>query len=1070
MVKRLRGINFIIIVLLALGLAGCGDDDTTTSTDTGDTISNDSSIAFTGKVVDPLGNPLSGVSIELISDTKQTDTTDANGNWLINVDLGEIKATPGGGGAGRGDADEDLQGDADQLVRNYPIEISKTDFPTYRYEATFRATIGYTDGSGAVVLLSKTGNVQPTTILHPYVDNFEFTVYAGQDPAPGAVVTLSAIGDAAGDRGANLGSVSGSRYEIDTKRFQAQADSEGIIKVTKAALLPANDNYFVFAAPYDPDGDGVYEYDSSITTQPAGGFNLNVANVAGALIHYELDADGNSFVITQTEFAPSVLLTDARSDIVVTYLNIQNVDIIPVEQADDFEIVVMFNRPVIEQELAAIGGGPLFTLTGRGGVTIPFSLVDDKCIGNYLYTLTPDSTLTPVNNRYTFRIANLVGSSGGFGAGLVQNFNIYDPDPTMYAAIPPGLDIEANRSFKVDWNDVLLGDPSVTNPYIKARMIPNVRISWRAEVDADGVEVATGYEAWVKDSDTPWQNVTADMNIDYNDGQFYEAVIDLTLGGAAWGGLFDSFDAEDNSFGLNETEPFFAQTLQIVIMPQNANGFAMDPNDPSITGSIAGLSLKDNWGPEVVRGFGWDGVAANATDFTAATLYDDTVQIAFDEPLKDVILTALTAGYAAGEYGATVSSGYFKVGNDDPAVDPVRWSDLDLVDPETTEPYPSNRSFILVDLQPTVTTTLTAAADAGDTEISVTPADMGNFAIRDLLNIDDTDEGRIVGFDVAGTFTLNAGLTDDYDSGDAVYWRGPIQAGYDDVNGALNAATNTNDLRLRVESTDNMGTNETVLTTPASGLVTGMAPAADMLTVTTAPDSYLASGSTVSGYSVRTAAGDLPVPGGDTADTDTIAFSWMNAAALINQPVIVVADATDIAVDEILILDFGGANQQQVTVKTVVPTVAPAATVTFIANLTNALPAGTTVDQRVDVSTTLAVGYPLINLPGGGLTGIKPNSEITFSNDDESDTATVVGVFENAVVINDILEDSAGARYTFVGGNDYTVDSSRNPDALQINVLDRAEIATSATDTDGDGTADRDQIGYEEVGDPFGIF
>lgn len=1052
MFRRLRGINFIIIVLLALGLAGCGDD-TTTSTDTGDTISNDSSIAFTGKVVDPLGNPLSGVSIELISDTKQTDTTDANGNWLINVDLGEIKATRGGGSDG-GNAAEDLQDNPDQLLRNYPIEISKTGFPTYRYEAAFNATIGYTDGSGAVVLLSKTGNVQPTTILHPYVDNFEFTVYAGLDTAPGAVVTLRAVGDAAGDLGANAGSVSGNRYEIDTKMFKA--DEEGVIKVTKDDKLPANRNYTVFAAPYDSDGDGVYEYDSSVATQPAGGFNLNVANVAGALIHYELDADGNS-VITQTEFAPSVLLTDARSDIVVTYLNIQNVNNIPVEQAETFEIVVMFNRPVIEQDLAAIGG-PLFTLTGRGGVTIPFSV--ENTAGNYLYTLTPDSTLTTVNNQYTFTVltANLLGSSGGFSAGanLVQNFYIYDPDATMYAAIPPGLDIEANRSFKVDWNDVLLGDPSETNPYAKANMIPNVRISWPAcDADEDGVEDATGYEAWVKDSDTPWQNVTANFNIDYNDGQFYEAIIDLTLGVPGGGGLFDSFDVGD-SFGLDATEPFFAQTLQIVIMPQNANGFATDPNSDT---TIAGLSLKDNWGPEVVAGLGWDG--ATATDFTAATRYDDTVQIAFDEPLKDA---TLTADYAAGGYGATVSSGYFQVGNNDAAVDPVRWPDLDLIDPLTDEPYASKRTHILVDLQPTVTTTLTAAAADDEDVIQVTAADMGNFAIGDALVVNDNDEGTIEAFDyTAATFYLSADLSEDAASGSEVYWRGPIQAGYESVTGPpLATATDANDLRIYVNSLTGIDAGESFVEVPAGcGNVIAAAVAGDVnrVRVTTAPTDPFDPGDTVSGYCWGATAAAI-----DTCMIQQGCVVVTGGGATVNLDRITVGTtaglhATD---DSVRFLDAAG--DPVTRTATLID-----ATHFDVATL-GAIYVAVLVEEIQLFSTTLDIGYPVILLPGGGADGIKPYSTITFSDDDETDSATVLGAFRGlagvgtGVVINKILAD------TFAAGDDYTVDSARVPGALQINVLDRAGIATSATDTDGDGTADRDQIGYEEVGDPFGIF
>lgn len=1022
MFRRLRGINFIIIVLLALGLAGCGDD-TTTSTDTGDTISNDSSIAFTGKVVDPLGNPLSGVSIELISDTKQTDTTDANGNWLINVDLGEIKASPGGGSAEAAAAAEALQDNPDQLIRNYPIEISKTGFPTYRYEAAFNATIGYTDGSGAVVLLSKTGNVQPTTILHPYVDNFEFTVYAGLDTAPGAVVTLRAVGDVAGDLGANAGSVSGNRYEIDTKMFKA--DEEGVIKVTKDDKLPANRNYTVFAAPYDSDGDGVYEYDSSVATQPAGGFNLNVANVAGALIHYELDADGNS-VITQTEFAPSVLLTDVRSDIVVTYLNIQNVQNIPVEQADAFEIVVMFNRPVTVQELAAIGG-PLFTLTGRGGVTIPFSQVPTG--NHYFYTLTPDSTLTPGNNPYIFTItANLLGSSGGFGAGFAQVFNIYEPNAAMYASITPGVDINDNTSYKVDWDDILLG-----LPYADAGMIPDLNMSWAVSAGA------TGYEVWVKDSNTPWQK-SPDVDWTYNDGQYIEANIDLE----DFGALFDAFDPDD-VFGLGDIEPFFAgNTLRVVVMPQNANGFATNPNTIAPDdATFIPLTLADNWGPEIRKDDGWNPADAN-TGFDANTRYDDTeVNIQVDEPLQDA---TLTGEYGTDEDGArAVTGSYFTVAD-------AYWPDLDLaIDAEGAgTAYPSNRGYILVDLDPTVTTELTENVDIDGKDpevIHVTMSTMVNFAIRDFVSASAAnDAGRINGFDyTAATFTLSATFDDDVDRGSTVYWRGPIQNGNDNVAGTV-VGVDYN--RVYVLDDTDFAQASTYLTSPCrTRFVSG---GANILTLVERPTSAFDSGQAVAGYKA--------------ADTGLTINDAINAAFDDDEIEVFGADGV-IEEDDILVFDFGD-DLIEAEVEDVEAGTGPAGgdLVTLDEEADDLeLEDGMTIHIRGDaISTTAVCGYPTVGL--STTAGIQPNTPIAFTEagaDPETGSASVTGVYLSRAVINAILEDADGDPITFAGGSFTTTGTARTPDALQVNLIDRSDNDSGDTD---------DQIGYEEVGGAFDVF
>lgn len=126
-------------------------------------------------------------------------------------------------------------------------------------------TIGYTDGSGAVVLLSKTGTVQPTVVLHPYIDNFKFCVMAGDQPAVGATVIVSANSEYTRDRDANSGSGFGDRYEKNSGLFVV--DEEGFVTITAASQLPASTEYLIIGAPYDVDGDGMFEYNTTTTLQ-----------------------------------------------------------------------------------------------------------------------------------------------------------------------------------------------------------------------------------------------------------------------------------------------------------------------------------------------------------------------------------------------------------------------------------------------------------------------------------------------------------------------------------------------------------------------------------------------------------------------------------------------------------------------------------------------------------------------------------------------------------------------------------------------------------------------------------
>ena len=818
---------------------------------------------------------------------------------------------------------------------------------------------------------------------------------------------------------------------MDQKRFVA--DEDGVIKVTKDDKLPADGTYFAFAAPYDvlvsdtdedgvlDTGDGIYEYDASTRTQPTGGFNLDVQDVTpNQLIHYEYDSTTSTFEITQTENAPSVLLQDALDDIVVVYLSIQNVQNIPIAQAAAFKITVMFNRPVTPETIA-VAGGPLFTLTGKNGYRIPVTVTNT---GNYLYTITPDFTLTAALNQYTFTINQNIfaGYSGGIsGSALPQNFNIYDPSVTAIAAITPSLNPDQDTSYKIDWNDVLFGYPSVDNPYTKQGIDGDLPLAWNVlDVDGDGHSDAADYEVWMKDSTTTsWQQVASgNINFTYNDGLSIEA--DVTIGVDS---LFDAWQGEVNDTPDAGVQPFFAgNLLQVVVMPVNVNRFATDPNTDT---TIAGLSLKDNWGPQIAE-TGWDNATTGFDD--ATTRYDaEQVIIAFDEPLAN---EALTTGLT-GTYGvASASSANF-------TVSAVRYADQDVIDTDTNE---VSNSHIILDLAPGVTTTLNAEATDGDATIEV--ADVSNFAIGDALVIGDTDGGTITAFDVsAGTFTV--AVNGDAASGSQVYWYGPIGNGYSTTTYGRGTGT----VEYGTLYVDDTGTLALpcYISAPSKAQVTAVNAGADTLTVDPTAVDPCTSGVTVTGYNLT-----------NTGVT-------VNAQPPDNSTVTLTGSPATIEVGDTLVFDLTGD-----LLVGVVSSIAAAPTYSLSPAVTGltGLSAGDTVHERGTAITMEAVaGYPTVAITGV-TTGIKPNSAITFTTTDLTpDTANVIGVYGGRLVVDKVFVDDNANRVAGLGT--VTNISSRGADSLHVNVSDRSGNDSDKTDVDGDLAPDFDQIGYEEVDGGF---
>ena len=895
----------------------------------------------------------------------------------------------------------------------------------------------------------------------------------------------------------NTGSYQGSRYERDGKLFVA--DENGVITVSATDMLPAAGWYYVFAAPYDADSDGIYEYDSSVKTTPTGGFHLDIQYEQDSLLHWEYDAETATYVMTQTEFAPSVQLQDASDDICLTYLSIENTDLIPIAQAETFDIDLMFNRP-IRDYLLADTLGTFFQLTDKNGMVIPVTVTNT---GYYMFTVTPDSTLTPAGNPYSFTInqSYLVGYPGEGGADgsaveccdgpWTQAFKIYDPDATMLAHVVPSLDLnpfnsydDVDFTYKVDWDAILRGAPSTSRPFAEIPMIPNLYLSMPAAADA------YGYQVWFKSNGLPWQMVDDDcVNVTYNDGLFIEATVDMEDNG-----LFDAYSGEVNDVEDGGLQPWFAGNVtQVVVMKVNVNGFAQDPNTDA---TIAGLTLADNWGPELVLSSGTPWVDtyhgwALDTQFTAGTFYDETgIEIHVDEPLADV---TLTAEYASGEFGCRASSGYFTVAD-------IEWPDLDLTlaDGEGTA-YPSSRAFVVVDLAPTVSTTLGADADEDDSNIKL--ATLSGFAIGDAINLTDNtvDENRLMvtGFDYTNSRVyLNAGLGDDADSGDTVYWVGSMQNGSSNVSGDVTVIDyNT----LYVADDDDFDPTTSYLTVPVTtryNIFTN-----NTLTLTNRPTAAVAAGSSVTGYELEED-WDTPLTVGANDSDDAAYVGNDGAAAEWNASSIAVCGALDAEIDsedapidegDILIFDFDGefiiAEVEDVefgdeagdTDCDDCPDLGcPNGREADLIELDDAIDDLEIDDAMVirrrgtQISTTAAAGYPTVVLTPTA--GLQANAPITFTDDDDhTNSSNVVGVYNGRVVINDIFldpdEDAADdVRLTYAGGEFSTTGTARVPDAIQCYLQDRSGNTSTATDKTGNGAADADQIGFEKVDGAWGLF
>jgi hypothetical protein len=175
---------------------------------------------------------------------------------------------------------------------------------------------------------------------------------------------------------------------------------------------------------------------------------------------------------------------------------------------------------------------------------------------------------------------------------------------------------------------------------------------------------------------------------------------------------------------------------------------------------------------------------------------------------------------------------------------------------------------------------------------------------------------------------------------------------------------------------------------------------------------------------------------------------------------------------EVLILSRGLGTEEQV----VIQSVDSGTQVTLTAAPVNAHPVGDTVLERVSFTTALLRGYPQLTLPTTvAVNGIKPNSAITVTDVSAanlgSDTANIIECYRTirVIVVDDLLRDNTNTLYSFAGA-DYAITSSRNPDSLEIQVLDRTGNDSDDTDATGNGVPNGDEIGWSSTAAAFGVF
>ncbi len=1034
-----------------------------------------------------INQSLRGVRVELEGIRQRyTATTNANGHFRINnVYLGTVTGVTGGAGTGFADNTEPQKVEFD-----FPLFFNVDSHAPWKERVAL--SYEYIVDNGTIVIPSGTFFEVGTTGLMPYVQGFTGTIYAGpgRTPAQGVTVMLDHT-DFPSDRSdwpdcqGNCPDCEDNQCESYEDYVQlvnsfAVTDSNGVFVFDREDRVVAYDDYEFIVFPYDiptenspagcvsscegsedPDcvecdcfacvGDGIYDFDSmdmelDLRPKPASGNDL---------MDYELDASGNPVVTQQHLFAANV--KHGSNTLKVIYCSLSNVGggIIPANY-NNFVINVTFNYPVF----------PIFKLYKDRNIPVATRVEAVASSGGlgFSFDITPINQLNVMGNTWRFEILAAEDHTGnldlddctddgnlGASGDCYWDFNVAGFVPPV-GPMAPWVDVNTGSAQTFDlaiadrraiyrlYKDFGPTSPSSVLSVMQsgADLLPLINLAWDHPASTVGVDMyGNSYYAYIRDTSANTAWVERDLYGVFDDGQQVEGYMYLPSNFLYPAGGDNNYLGDGNQ-------------VWVTILAVNEDG-SIDNSQLATISAGSYLVLADSWGPMIVYSntsiYGSNGsVSANG-----GTLYDERANVAYHEILNGAVTPT-----------ATTTSANFSV---------------------TGAYMDEKHTFVTTTFAPVVTATLVAPAAAG-TNILVVDDVSGFYPGDDLaLYLDATlsvkTEGsggpssdiELDGYDdTTNILILNRNLSSSHAAGEVVAMLGPMQAGVSSWTNRLQQSTQQSAVFIAV-APDTLGNlpssgsyliiNETEIQPVSS---TGL-PVTMGGTLLAAYPAGTSANSAIAGF------GDVDGACCDLDDVDPVATTVLLQDASGGDTSIVVEDGTDVAVGDWLMIG-GDSRVDLVKVASVVAGGSTEATVTFVAGQALHWSYSGRLTPVVEltvvtVSTTL-LAYPLIDVYYG-IDDLLPGSSITIVDESEPTvvySSTVLSTYDAAGDNNWIgLADLAPEVCEGVCSvNDFpywsavSSDSTRTEDSIQLSVADTSGNSSLATDKDGDGQADFDEL------------
>ena len=1035
--------------------------------------------AISGVVHDLYMNqPLKGVNVTLQGiKQKYTATTDKYGQFRINhIYLGTVSAISGGAGDGWSSDSTPQRAEFD-----FPLFFQTKDYAPWKEHVAL--SYEYIVDNGTIVVPSGTFFEVGRTGLMPYVQSFTGKVWAGSQPAKGVTVMLdhrdwpygtsdwpNCLGNCpdCDDNGCNA-------YPdyVELVNSFAVTNDDGVFTFDLDDHVVAYDNYELIVYPYDvrdhdsppgcvpscdvqiPEnedcvecdcfscvGDGLYEYDSTET-----GLDLEPKSYSGDhydLTGYKLDAKGNPIVVQTGDFA--INLKDAENNLEVIYCSLQSTGnaLLPANY-NDFKINVTFNRPLT--------GWAFQILKDRSH---PIAIkVEPTSSAHISFDITPLERLNVSGNTWRFNILSAedytghVGPDGcyatGGGSSCRWDFNVAGGVPPV-GPTAPWVDVNTGgsqnfQSTAPDRRAVyrLYKDFGPTSPSSvlgimqnSADMLGFLNIAFNRPAAAVGVDPnGYSYYAFVRDTkaNTAW--VQLPVQNAYDDGQQVEGYIYLPSNFRYAAGGDNNYLGDGNH-------------IQATVLAVNEDG-AIDPTQLDGIEPGSYLDLSDTWGPMIV-GSNTSIYGSNGTSTTGiGALYDETANIAFHEVLDGSVAPV-----------ATTASANFS----------VQGVYMD-----------EKHTFVTTQFQPAITATLAAPAAQGSNVLVVDsvegfyPGDElalytdGSLAVKTEGSGGPYGGLALDGYDqTTNILILDRALSSNHAAGEVVALLGPMQRGVkagqwkDTLDSSTQSSAKfiavTPDILGKTPSTGSMliVNGEEIVNVVSGGY---------WVEIDRPLHSAYVAGTRA--WSAMPGFGDEP-DCLDVNDADLVVNTVLLMPAEGGAASITVEDGSDVVVGDWLKV---GADDY-VRVASVEPGTGTEATITFAVGQTlhQSYPARLTTVVQLTVVTTgsTMLAYPMIELdhdavnllPGKAIQVIDPSDPQNLY------ATTVLSVWGDWVGVADLapvtceplcqVKDFPDSSPVIAPLN------TRTEDSIQVNVTDTSGNTSLATDKDGDGQADFDEL------------